>query len=137
MANSNSRKPRTAARSASRPSGPRGASERYVEEPEISEAEAQEAEAGDQYVTAELCGEQVQIVPPAVWRTSWSRMLNQGDLDGFAQAVLHPDDYELYLDLDPTITEFLAFTEDAGRRSGESLGKSRGPAPSSRRMRRR
>ncbi|MGV9352281.1 hypothetical protein [Streptomyces misionensis] len=136
MANS-SRKPRTAARAVSRPSGPRGTSERHVEEPGLSEAEAQEVEADGQYVTAELCGEEVQIVPPAVWRTSWSRMLNQGNLDGFAQAVLHPDDYELYLELDPTITEFLAFTEDAGQRSGESLGKSHGPAPSSRRTRRR
>ena len=80
---------------------------------------------------------QVQIIPPAGWRTSWQRMLNEGNLDGFAQKVFHPDDYDLYLELDPTIVEFLEFTQDAAQRSGESLGKSSGPAPSSRRTRRR
>jgi hypothetical protein len=106
-------------------------------EAELTADEAQEAEAEGQYITAELCGEEVQIVPPTAWRASWHRMLNQGQLDAFAEKVLHPDDYELYEELDPTILEFLQFTEDAAQRSGESLGKSRGPAASSRRTRRR
>jgi hypothetical protein len=106
-------------------------------EAELTAGEAQEAEAEGQYIIAELCGEDVQIVPPTAWRASWHRMLNQGQLDAFAEKVLHPDDYELYEELDPTILEFLQFTEDAAQRSGESLGKSRGPAASSRRTRRR
>jgi hypothetical protein len=104
---------------------------------EPTEAEAQEIEAEGQYVTAELCGEEVQIVPPLAWRASWQRLLNQGNLDAFASKVLHPDDYELYEELDPTLAEFMEFTTDAAQRSGESLGESRGPAPSSRRTRRR
>lgn len=126
--------PRTTARK----SAPRAQSRARVEEPEeVTEAEAQEAEAEGHYMTATLCDEEVQIIPPSAWRSSWQRMLNQGDLDGFAQKIFHPDDYELYLELDPTIVEFLEFTQDAATRSGESLGKSNGPAPSSRRTRRR
>ncbi|MCX5598458.1 hypothetical protein OOK29_09935 [Streptomyces phaeochromogenes] len=131
-----SRKPRTAARAASRPATSRRAAEPEVDE-ELTAAEAQEVEAEGHYVMAMLCEEEVQIIPPSAWRSSWQRMLNQGDLDGFAEKVFHPEDYELYLELDPTIVEFIEFTQEAASRTGESLGKSSGPAPSSRRTRRR
>ena len=133
---STSRKPRTAARAASRPAASRRAAV-DVEEPEVTPAEAQEIEAEGHYVAAELCGEEVQIIPASAWRSSWQRMLNQGDLDGFAEKVFHPDDYERYLELDPTIVEFIEFTQEASARVGEGLGNSHGPAPSSRRTRRR
>ncbi|WP_109000764.1 hypothetical protein [Streptomyces rishiriensis] len=123
-------------RPAARKAAARPQSRRPVEEPEVTAAEAQEIEA-ENYVTATLCGDDVQIIPPSAWRISWQRLLNAGNLDAFAQKVFHPDDYELYLEMDPTIVEFLEFTQDAAEQSGESLGKSRGPAPSSRRTRRR
>lgn len=133
---STSRKPRTP-RAAARPAT-RQASEPDVGEAEVTAAEAQEAEAEEgHYVTAELAGEDVQVVPASAWRASWQRMLNQGNIDGFAEKVLHPDDYAFYLELDPTIVEFMEFTQDVSSRVGESLGKSSGPAPSSRRTRRR
>lgn len=134
-----SRKPRTAARAASRPSTTRRAAEpeEDFDEPDVTEVEAQEIEAERHYVTTELCGQDVQVIPPSAWRSSWQRMLNQGNLDGFAEAVLHPEDYAFYLEADPTIAEFLEFSQDAASLAGESLGKSRGPAPSSRRTRRR
>lgn len=133
-----SRKPRTAARSASRPPvSRRGVEPEEVDELDVTEAEAQEIEADGHYVTTDLCGEEVQVIPPSAWRSSWQRMLNQGNLDGFAEKVLHPDDYELYLELDPTIVEFMEFSQGAASLAGESLGKSSGPAPSSRRTRRR
>lgn len=133
-----SRKPRTAARSASRPPvSRRDVEPDEVDEPDVTEAEAQEIEADGHYVTTDLCGEEVQVIPPSAWRSSWQRMLNQGNLDGFAEKVLHPDDYELYLELDPTIVEFMEFSQGAASLAGESLGKSSGPAPSSRRTRRR
>jgi hypothetical protein len=125
--------PRTAARKTAARTQPR----RTVEEPTVTPAEAQELEADGHYVTAELCGEEIQIIPPSAWRTSWQRMLNQGDLDGFAQKVFHPDDYDLYLDIDPTIVDFMTMVQEAAERSGESMGKSSGPALSSRRTRRR
>jgi len=133
---SGSRKPRSGARAASRPSTRKQAAPE-VDEAEVTAAEAQELEAEGHYVTAELCGEEVQIVPPAVWRSSWQRMLNQGNFDGFAEKVLHPDDYQFYLEADPTIAEFVEFTQEAAERAGESLGNSNGPARSSRRTQRR
>lgn len=136
-----SRKPRTAARAASRPATNRRVvdelEEQDVDEVEVSAADAQEIEAEGHYVTATLCGEDVQIIPPSVWRSSWQRMLNQGDFDGFAKQVFHPDDYDFYLEVDPTIVEFVEFAQEAASSVGESLGNSRGPAPSSRRTRRR
>ena len=127
-----------AARAASRSATTRRAVEpEEFDEPDVTETEAQEIEAAGHYVTVELGGEEVQVIPPAAWRTSWQRMLRQGDLDGFAQKVLAPEDYEFYLELDPTLEEFMEFTEEAATRSGEGSGKSSGPAPSSRRTRRR
>jgi hypothetical protein len=109
-----------------------------MDEQEVGAAEAQEIEAEEgHYITAQLAGEEVQVVPASAWRSSWQRMLNQGNIDGFAEKVLHPDDYAFYLELDPTIVEFMDFTQDVSSRVGESLGKSSGPAPSSRRTRRR
>jgi hypothetical protein len=131
-----SRKPRTAARAASRPTA-RRAVEPDVDEVEVSAAEAQEIEAEGHYVTAELCGEEVQIVPPSAWRSSWQRMLSQGNLDGFAEKIFHPEDFELYLEIDPTIVDFLQFAQEVGERVGEGMGKSSGPVTSSRRTRRR
>lgn len=101
-------------------------------------AEAQEAEANTgHYVTASLCGKPVRIVPPGAWRMSWQRKLRQGDFDAFAEAVLHPDDVELYEELDPTNDDFNEFIADAAELAGESLGKSSGPRGSSRSTRRR
>lgn len=138
--NTTSRKPRTAARAASRPATSRRSVESDVEpendDVEVSAAEAQEIEA-DGYVTAELCGEDVQVVPPSMWRASWQRALNAGQIDIFAEKILHPDDYDYYVEVDPTMTEWIAFVEDASARSGEPLGKSGGRSRSGRPTRRR
>lgn len=132
---STSRKPRSGARAASRPATTRRAEP--VDEPEVTAVEAQEIEAEGHYITAMLCGEEVQVVPPTAWRASWQRLLQQGLIDAFAEKVFHPDDYELYLELDPTMLEWAEFTEEASRLAGESLGNSNGPAASSRRTPRR
>jgi hypothetical protein len=133
-----SRKPRTAARSASRPPVSRAVdSDDDFDEQDVSEADAQEIEAEGHYVTAALADEDLRIIPPTAWRQSWHRLLNAGQFDEFAELVLHPDDLDRYFEIDPTNGEFNDFVTDAANRSGESLGKSRGPAPSSRRTRRR
>jgi hypothetical protein len=136
-----SRKPRTAVRAASRPS-PRPVAEPDVDdlegdEPGVSEAEAQEIEAEGHYVTAALCGEDVRVIPPSAWRLSWQRLLSAGEIDAFADKVLHPDDVELLDEIDPTAEEFGQFIADAGQRAGESLGKSSGRSRSGRRTPRR
>lgn len=139
MASTPSRKPRTPARTTSRPAAARRVEEPEDDflEPDVSEVEAQEIEAVNKHVTGELCGEEVRIIPPGAWRQSWQRLLNQGQIDAFAKIVLHPDDYDVYLDVDPTNDEFGELVNTAAERAGESLGKSSGPAPSSRRTRRR
>lgn len=104
---------------------------------QVSAAGAQEIEAVSKHVTALLCGEEVRIIPPGAWRQSWQRLAAQGQIDAFAQIVLHPDDYDLYIDIDPTNEEWGEFVSDAAEQAGEGLGNSRGPAPSSRRTRRR
>ncbi|MER5843685.1 hypothetical protein ABT099_26020 [Streptomyces prasinus] len=131
-----SRKPRTAARAASRPATTRRAAE-PDEDIEVTAADAQEIEAEGHYVTADLCGEEVRVVPPAVWRVSWQRMLTQGLIYEFAEKILHPDDYEFFEELDPTAVEFQEFVADAGERAGESLGKSAARSRSGRPTRRR
>lgn len=134
-----SRKPRSAARAASRPAVTRAAVEpdEDFEEPNVSEAEAQESEAVSNHVAGLLCGEEVRIIPPGAWRQSWQELLNGGQIRAFMEIVLHPDDFDLFVELDPTNDEVGELINDAAQRSGESLGKSRGPAPSSRRTRRR
>ncbi|MFE7727365.1 hypothetical protein ACFU5D_16420 [Streptomyces anthocyanicus] len=126
---STSRKPRTAARAASRPATSRRSVEPDMEpetdDVEVSAAEAQEIEA-DGYVTATLCGEEVQVVPPSMWRLSWQEMLTQGLVREFAEKVLHPDDYDFLIEVDPTVQEFQDFVVDASTKSGEPLGKSGG-----------
>lgn len=104
---------------------------------EVTAAGAQEIEAEGHYVTADLCGEEVRIVPPSAWRISWQRMLTQGLIDGFAEKVLHPDDFDFFIELDPTAQEFQDFVTDAGEQSGEPLGKSGARSRSGRPTRRR
>lgn len=108
-----------------------------VDEDYPGEAEAQEIEAEGHYVTALLAGEQIRIVPPGAWRQSWQTALTRGEFGVFSEHVIHPDDLDLYEDIDPTNDEFEAFVTDAAGQAGESLGKSRGPGGRSRRTRRR
>lgn len=106
-------------------------------EDEAGPAVAQEIEAEGHYVTAMLADEEIRIVPPGAWRQSWQTALANGQFGTFAEHVVHPDDLELYFEIDPTNDEFEEFVTDAAQRGGESLGKSRGPATSSRRTRKR
>ena len=135
-----SRKP-GAARAAARPATSRRVvdevEEQEVDEVEVSAADAQEIEAEGYYVTGLLCGEEVRIIPPGAWRQSWQELLNSGQIRAFMEIVLSPDDFELFVELDPTNNEVGELINEAAERAGESLGKSSGPAPSSRRTRRR
>lgn len=108
-------------------------------------AAAQEAEAQhetDPYITVPLAGHDgaardVRVLPPTHWRASAMRALNGGDMDAFMSLVLHEDDYEVYVELDPDMDAIGQFAADAAREAGEELGKSSGRPRSSRRTRRR
>lgn len=110
---------------------------RAMPQTKTTPAEAQEIEASAHYVTAQLCGEKLEIVPPGAWRQSWQRRLKAGDMDEFMECVLSPDSYQMYQELDPTNDEVGEFLNSAGDVSGEPVGKSSGPRPSSRSTRRR
>ncbi|MFE6815234.1 hypothetical protein [Streptomyces sp. NPDC057677] len=100
-------------------------------------AEAQEVEAAGHFITAELAGKDVEVVPGGAWRQSTMRKLRAGDIDGFMEDVLSADSYAVYLELDPTNDEIGEFANAAGEASGEQMGKSGGPSASSRRTRKR
>ncbi|MEU5772735.1 hypothetical protein ABZ819_05440 [Streptomyces venezuelae] len=107
-------------------------------ETEVLPAEAQELEADQgHYVTASLCGKEVRVIPPGAWRMSWQRALKAGDFDVFASKVMHPEDFPLFEDLDPTNDAFGEFVADAASKTGEALGKSSGPSRSSKSTRKR
>src|ERR1051326_3642131 len=120
MPSTSSRKP-GAARATTRPATTRRKTE-VDEEPEVTAADAQEVEAVNKYVTAVLCDEEIRVIPPGAWRQSWQRLAAQGQIDAFAQIVIHPDDYDVYLDIDPTNEEWGEFVQDAAERAGEPLG---------------
>jgi hypothetical protein len=105
--------------------------------PEMPEADKQEAEAAGEYVTVPIRGTEVRVKPQLKWRMSHMRCLNQGDLDGWAEGVIHPDDVDKFFDLDPEMEEFREFSEEAARLAGDSLGKSSGRSRSSKPTRRR
>jgi hypothetical protein len=113
------------------------------EQIEAARAQETEAELEDEgFVTVPLAGydgvvKDVRCVPAGRWRASTLRALNRGDIDAFMQTNLHPDDYEIFEDLDPDMDSFAKFTEDVSRASGETLGKSSGPSRSGRNTRRR
>jgi len=109
---------------------------------EAARAQETETEQDDGYVAVPLVGydgvtKDVRTMPASRWRASALRCLNQGDFDGFFEIVLHEDDYDIYEELDPTTDGIGKFAEAASRASGEALGKSSGPRPSSRSTRRR
>lgn len=106
---------------------------------ELTPAQAQEAEAAGDYVTVPVTdtGIAVRILPQGQWRMSHMRLLNTGDLEGWAECVIHPDDIDAFVDLDLTLDEFQDFSLAAAKASGDDLGKSRGRSKSSRHMRRR
>jgi hypothetical protein len=112
------------------------------EQIEAARAQENEADLDDGYVTVPLAGydgvtKDVRTMPANRWRASALRCLNQGDFDGFFAGVLHEDDYDIYEELDPTTDGIGKFAEAASRASGEALGKSSGPRPSSRSTRSR
>ena len=109
----------------------------------LDAAKAQEVEAeGDEYLTVPLAGfdgvtKDVRVLPSTRWRASALRALNSGNTDGFMERVLHEDDYDIYVDLDPDTEKIGDFAAKVADSSGEALGKSSGPSRSGRSTRRR
>lgn len=107
------------------------------------EAAAQELEGnGVEYLPVSLTGydgvtKDVRALPATRWRASALRAINQGDFDGFMERVLHEDDYDVYVELDPDGETVQRFAEDVSAATREALGKSGGPSRSSKNTQRR
>lgn len=108
----------------------------------LDAAAAQVAEAeAPEYVTVPLTGhdgtsKNVRVLPTSKWRASAMRTLNAGDMDGFMTIVLHEDDYDTYVDVDPDAGGIGEFAHAVAAASKDSLGKSSGPSRSGRTTRR-
>jgi hypothetical protein len=92
---------------------------------ELPEAAKQELEALNVYISVPVSADvKVRVKPQIEWRMSTMRLLNAGDLDGWAESVIHPDDLDTFIECDLTMGEFGKFSEDAARLAGDGLGKS-------------
>lgn len=108
-----------------------------VQDLELPEVEKQVLEAAGEYVAVPVGDTEARVKPQRDWRMSDMRLLNQGDLDSWAESVIHPDDLDDFMALDITMGEFQRFAEDAARLAGDGLGKSSRRSASSRSTRKR
>lgn len=108
-----------------------------VQDLQVTDTEAQELEAAGEYTAVPVGDMEARVKPQVDWRMSDIRALNKGDLDAWAESVIHPDDLEDFLDLDITMAEFQVFADEAAALTGDGLGKSKRRSGSSRSTRRR
>jgi hypothetical protein len=80
---------------------------------------------------------EARVKPQIDWRMSDIRALNKGDLDAWAESVIHPDDLDEFLDLDITMAEFQTFADAAAALTGDDMGKSKRRSGTSRSTQRR
>ena len=111
---------------------PRAPRQRAAQDPVASEpddaaaplrAEAEAEETG--YVEVEMGGYTYRLKPQEDWRQSTQESLRLGMVNDWAEDVMPPEDYQAWLESDPTNRELEQFFEDMGRAAGVSLGESR------------
>lgn len=118
----------------------------YTPEPEVMpavqpvddepEAEtAAEKEAKRELVQGELAGRPIFVPPTKQWRSSALHALRNGDFQSWAEAVLDDDDYDTFVELDPTLEQIEDFFEVINPKL--QSGNSRASRRSSRRTQRR
>lgn len=89
------------------------------------------------FVEVPFSGRVFRVRPAEEWRQSTNDALSEGRANDWAADVMPRDDYEAWLDLDPTNREFGDFMEEMGRQVGMSVGESAASNRALRRMRRR
>lgn len=101
------------------------------------EPSAAEREAKGELVQGELAGKPIWVKPVRQWRASALHALREGDLMAWAEATLSDDDWDTWLDVDPTIDEIEEFFKTINAGLGTDPGNSRASRRSSRNTRRR
>lgn len=102
------------------PAGARKPSDR--KEPTAAQRRKAEESAG-QWFSGNLNGRTVRISHPKTWRASTMQALRMGDLLGWGEKVVHPDDVKLFRDADPNAEEIGAFVADAHEHFGSDQGE--------------
>lgn len=69
-------------------------------------------------------GTHVRVLPPRMWRVSSLSAMRAGDFDTWAKkALASTEDYEVFMDVDPTLEQVETFMKNLNEESSE--GKSR------------
>ncbi len=96
-----------------------------------------EREVAGDLIQGELAGKTVYVPPIKQWRASALHALREGDFDGWAKVTLDDDDWDIWVEADPTISEIEAFFATINPGLGTTQGNSRASRRSSRSTRRR
>ncbi|MEU2413952.1 hypothetical protein ABZ736_21670 [Streptomyces sp. NPDC013099] len=73
-----------------------------------------------------LCGQEVEMLPLADWRSSAMKALQEGDLDTWAEHCLTDDGLDVWEDNDPTFREigefFASFSDEMAAQQTDLTG---------------
>jgi hypothetical protein len=70
-------------------------------------------------------GVEVRVLPPRMWRVSAISAMQEGDFLGWAKkALASTDDYDIFVDTDPTLEQVEAFMQRTSEVSTEGNSKS-------------
>jgi hypothetical protein len=65
-------------------------------------------------------GTSVRVLPPRMWRVSGLKGMRQADFEMWAKKCLaSSEDYEIFMDVDPTLEQIEAFMKRLNEESGE------------------
>jgi hypothetical protein len=69
-------------------------------------------------------GQSVRVLPPKMWRVSSLSAMRAGDFEGWAaKALASTDDFEVFMDVDPTLEQVEQFMKNLNAASGEGNSK--------------
>lgn len=69
-------------------------------------------------------GQSVRVLPPKMWRVSSLSAMRVGDFDTWAKkALASEEDYEVFMDVDPTLEQVETFMKNLNEVSGEGNSK--------------
>lgn len=83
----------------------------------------QAEESAQQFAPIELNGEVIRVAHPQTWRASSMASLNGGDIFGWGDKNVHPDDRKAFRNADPTFGEVREFIEAANEYFGSDQGE--------------
>lgn len=83
---------------------------------------AEAENAADETVT-EFKGHKIRVLPFLDWERHAIQHVNVLNIDGWAEAAIHPDDLKTFQGIKSTMGEALQFIKDAAAHAGADLGE--------------